>query len=468
MVATLAIALILAWLLGACTAQSPEPAPSLEAPTRTPPQPTSTPGPVTPSPHVVTPPPPVLVHTSKPLGLELSYPSEWLLTESKTRVVVGTSEQVIGGGELTSGAGLVVNVAPLPNAEWQSLEELCLSRASVLNSEEMEIGEPQQLTIDGQEATLVTLHGKPGLAETPITGFVAVATWETRAYTFVALSVADEWATHETALREIVEGARLLPREEPWHPPDQWEPDDTLDAASPLTAGTSQTHDLHRQGDRDYVHFQATRGHVYTAETANLGYDLDTRVFLYDCRGNLLSQNDDGRALEEPWASRLVWTAEKTCTHYVMVHDVGDDDAGPGTSYDVMIWEQAYFVEDEYEPDDSPRLATLLKPEEPQAHNLHVMADRDVMRFEAKAGASYILETFDLGDDVDTVLRLLDEEETELSMDDDGRDDEEPRASRIRWTATIDARLYVVVHDAGEDAEGPGTQYWVRIQEAYQ
>jgi hypothetical protein len=182
----------------------------------------------------------------------------------------------------------------------------------------------------------------------------------------------------------------------------------------------------------------------------------------------LLTKDDDGRTFEEKWASRLVWTAEKTSTHYVMVHDVDDNDAGPGTSYDVRIWEEAHFVEDEYEPDGSPGLATRLEPGEPQPHNLHLAGDADWMRLEFKAGHTYVVETFDLSEDVDTVLRLLDEEGNELLVDDNGRDEEEPRASRIRWTARDDGWLYVVAHDASEEARGPGTQYWVRLQETTQ
>jgi hypothetical protein len=404
---------------------------------------------------------------SRSLGIELPVPRDWLLRESEHSIILGTSEQVIAGGELTSGAGVAVYVQPLPNAEWESVQELCISRASVLKSETMEIGEPQALIMDGHEAAEVRVQGVPGLSETAVKGFVAVAIRDHWAYTFVALSVADEWPTYGKTLQAMLGDVRFLTREEPDYAPDSWEPDDTLEAASPIELDTSQTHDLHRRGDRDVVRFEATRGHIYTVETANLGNSIDTRIFLYDCNGNLLAQNDDGRALEDPWASRLVWTAEKTCSHYVMAQDVKDSHAGPGTSYDLRIWVQVRFVEDEYEPDDSPRLATLLKPGKPQAHNLHAAGDVDWMRIEASLGNTYVIETFDLGIDVDPMLHLLDEEGNELATDDNGRDDEETGADRLRWTAREDGSLYVLVHDSGDDAEGVGTQYWVSLVETH-
>jgi hypothetical protein len=406
-------------------------------------------------------------YVSASLGIELPLPEGWLLRETEDTIILGTSEQVVAGGELTSGAGVTVYVRPLPNAEWESVEELCISRASVLKSDAMEIGEPQALIIDGHEAAEVRVQGMPGLGETAVKGLVAVAIRDQWAYTFVALSVAHEWPTYGTTLQAIIGDVHFLVRDEADYAPDSWEPDDSLEAASPMEPSTSQTHDLHRRGDRDVVRFKATRGHIYTVETANLGDTIDTRIFLLDCDGNLLAQNDDGRALEDPWASRLVWTAEKTCSHYVMVQDVKDNHAGPGTSYDLRIWVQVRFVEDEYEPDGSPHLATLLKPGKPQAHNLHAAGDVDWMRIEASLGNTYVIETFDLGIDVDPILHLLDEEGNELATDNNGRDEEEVGADRLRWTARADGSLYVLVHDSRDDTEGPGTQYWVSLVETH-
>ena len=91
----------------------------------------------------------------------------------------------------------------------------------------------------------------------------------------------------------------------------------------------------------------------------------------------------------------------------------------------------------------------------------------DWMRVDAKVGSTYVFEAFNLGPDVDTVLHLLDDAGNELAVDDNGRDEEEARSSRIRWTPQRDGSLYILVNDAGDDAQGPGTQYWVSLMETY-
>jgi hypothetical protein len=459
--------MLLASLGGGCATESPEPAPTPTVPEVTPAV-TATLLPPTPiaataTADIVAPAQLAQPYSNSRLGIAISVPHNWLLRETDNGVALGTSEQVLAGGELESGAGLAVEIEPLPNAEWESAEELCLSRASVFRSESMQIGEVQTLDLDGTGGVRVDLQGTPPLGGRPIRGFVALAIWDHWSYTFLALAADDEWSRYGETFDSIVESAQFLEREEPTYAPDSWEADDSTDTASLLEPDSAQTHDLHRLGDRDFVRFEATRGHVYMIETANLGEDIDTLIFLYDGAGNLLTHNDDGRSLEEPLASRLVWTATKTSPHYVMVQDVEDDSAGPGTFYDLRLWEEVRFMEDEYEADDSARLATLLEPGTQQIHNLHVLGDVDWLWVDAKAGSTYVLETFNLGADVDTVAHLLNEDENELAADDNGRAAEEARASRIQWHAISDARYYVLIHDAGDEAEGPGTEYWVRL-----
>jgi hypothetical protein len=466
----LLVALLLLPVGGGCSTHNPQPAPTPTTLEVTPhvsaAPPTGTSTTATATANVTLSPLPAQPYSNNRLGIALSYPDHWLLRETENGLVLGTSERVLARGELESGAGLAVEIGPLPNAEWESAEELCLNRASVFRSENMHIGEVQALNIDSQEAVHVELQGTPPLSGTPIRGFVALAIRDHWTYTFVALATNDEWSTYGTTLYTIVEGARFLAHEEPTYAPDPWEPDDTTDTASLLEPDHTQTHDLHRLGDRDHVRFDATRGYAYTVETANLGPDIDTRLFLYDSEGHLLTHNDDGRSREEPWASRLVWTATKTSTHYVMVIDVQDDSAGPGTSYDLRLWEEVRFVEDEYEADDLARLATLLQPGTPQAHNLHVLGDVDWLRVDANAGSIYLFETFDLGANLDTVVHLFNEAGNELAVDDNGRDAEEARASRLQWQASSDAQFYILVHDSGDDAGGPGTEYWVNLTES--
>ena len=467
--AALAILVILVPLTSGCKAVDLQPPPTPQPTHATPmsPLPTATPPRPTPPTSTATPELAFQSYVSPTLGLSLSYPADWVLRETETGVVCGTSLRVVQGGALTDGAGLAVSVDPLADAPWQDVGELCVGQASVFRSEEMQISAPQSHAIGGQDGAMITLEGRPPLGDTPMAGMVAVTIWQEMAYTFVGLSVAEQWSTYGPSLERMIDEVRFTQREKTMFPPDGWEPDDSIAEASEIEMGAPQAHDLHIDGDRDYVRFQATRGHVYTIETANLAQHIDTRIFLYDHEGKLLAQNDDGRAAEELWASRLIWTAEKTNVLYLMVKDLGDDHAGPGTSYDLRIWEEVHFVEDEYEPDDSPALATLLKPGLPQPHNLHIPGDQDWVRFEATAGNIYVIETYNLGPDVDTMLHLFDEEGNELVWDDNGRAEDEALASRIVWTAQRGVSLYVMVHDAEDDAAGPGTEYSLRLIETW-
>src|SRR4030042_1319954 len=192
----LVVAVSLTVLLSACASPTvlPSPSPTLETTPVPTARATDTPAPVTPPPRAAPPAPPTQAYIGKSLGVQLSYPADWLLAETDDGLIIGTSAEVIAGGELREGAGLVLHVEPLPNAEWENLDELAQDRASVFSSEEMEIGQPEPLTIDGEEASVVTLEGQPPLGETSLRGMIAVVIWERWLYSFVAVSVAARWS----------------------------------------------------------------------------------------------------------------------------------------------------------------------------------------------------------------------------------------------------------------------------------
>jgi len=90
----------------------------------------------------------------------------------------------------------------------------------------------------------------------------------------------------------------------------------------------------------------------------------------------------------------------------------------------------------------------------PQIHTLSSAGDIDFVSFEAVEGFEYIIETFDLGSDVDIVIRLLDEDGDELATDDDSSGDP---ASRLEWIAHQDGIYYVVVEQQGGAAQVPSS-----------
>jgi len=237
--------------------------------------------------------------------------------------------------------------------------------------------------------------------------------------------------------------------------PDEWEPDDTPEDASPIEMGGVQGHNLHVAGDQDWLYFEAEPGESYQIETSNLGREIDTVVSLYDSTGNELASDDDGG--KEFGSSRLFCVVEEGGRLYVQVRGLADTEEGFGTRYEVSVRLAEGFRMDEYEPDDSPALATRIELGETQRHNRHVSGDEDWISFRAEAGSTYVIETSRLGDQADTVVYLYDPEGNQLALDDDGGDEE--RASRLRWTAPDSGLFFVKVGNWLPTWAGPGTGY---------
>ncbi len=241
--------------------------------------------------------------------------------------------------------------------------------------------------------------------------------------------------------------------------PDNWEPDDSLGDASWIQIGETQTHNLHVEGDHDWLCFEAAEGTTYVVETSNLEGDIDTLIYLCDEDEKELVSDDDGG--DEFWASRLQWTALEGGMLCVLARDFGDNEGGPGTGYDVSLSLGEAFEIDEYEPDNSRARANAITIGETQNHNLHVEGDRDWVYFEAVAGRTYIIATSNLGHDIDTIVRLYDEQGNELASDDDKGDGF--LASHLEWTVEEDSTLYVMVKDLWDSSAGPGTEYRILV-----
>ncbi|NIN65809.1 MAG: hypothetical protein GTO63_14165 [Anaerolineae bacterium] len=243
--------------------------------------------------------------------------------------------------------------------------------------------------------------------------------------------------------------------------PDAHEPDDSIQEAQPIaTNGLPQAHNLHVQGDHDYVHFEAFEGTAYTIETSQLGGDVDSIIYLYDSEGNELTYADDGA--DEPLASRIAWIAPSSGTYYVMIRDLGEESAGPDATYEIrIIASDTVEGADSYEPDDSIAQASPIDTDGTyQSHTFHVTVDVDYVSFLSQEGVEYSIETGNLEGDCDTVIYLYDEDGTELDYDDDSG--EENLASRLVWIAPDSGIYYVAVEDFYNRA-GPEVSYQIWI-----
>lgn len=115
---------------------------------------------------------------------------------------------------------------------------------------------------------------------------------------------------------------------------DEFEDDNSILTAHLWDLKGSLKHNIHQQGDQDWVKFSAEAGETYVFRTLNLGSEVDTTLFLYDQDGEtLLAYNDD---FEGTWASHLEWTAPKTGIYYLMVKNWNYYTAGCGTGYELI------------------------------------------------------------------------------------------------------------------------------------
>ncbi|RME53219.1 MAG: hypothetical protein D6790_17890, partial [Caldilineae bacterium] len=99
----------------------------------------------------------------------------------------------------------------------------------------------------------------------------------------------------------------------------------------------------------------------------------------------------------------------------------------------------------------------------PQTHNFHLPGDNDWIKFDARAGHRYTIETSNLGFDSDTYIHLYDTDAaTELLQDDDGG---VGYASRIVWSAPQDGTYFVRIHHYSSEISGSDTDYDVSVQD---
>ena len=243
--------------------------------------------------------------------------------------------------------------------------------------------------------------------------------------------------------------------------PDEYEPDDTLaDATQIGTDGIPQSHNFHVEGDLDFVAFEARAETIYTILTENLGIDADTVIELLDAAGSMLAEDDDGG--DEPLASRIIWPVQEDQRLYVRVRNFGPLE-GDATEYDVLVevGETVGIDPDAFEPDNERTSANLVATDGSlQTHTFHLPGDEDWIAFEVSSGERYIIETFCVGLECDTLLALHDPEGVFLEENDDGG---EGAASLLVYTAETDGTFFVQVTHFEPDVFGALTEYQISV-----
>ena len=107
-------------------------------------------------------------------------------------------------------------------------------------------------------------------------------------------------------------------------PADAYEPDDTAGTAKSISAGETQTRNIHVVGNYDWIRFDLTENaESVVFETLDAGIFGDTVLTLYDSSLNFVAEDDDGG---EGLFSRLEMSELPTGTYYIRIRDWGNDD----------------------------------------------------------------------------------------------------------------------------------------------
>lgn len=419
-----------------------------------------------------------LTYASDGLGFSIQYPQGWHVEEDAAsgRVTFARSFEDLGMHGLPRGTGFSARVAATRQLGVQTPHEVLdyvlasLSQAS----SDLRLDEAQPLRIAGTQGALMTIEVKFEGQDGRLRGWLASAIANDYACIVAAAAPVEKWQEEEPILQAMLDSVRLsapasmMPIPAPATPTpvtagaDSYEPDDTIGEASPITTdGLLQTHNLHTDEDIDYVSFEAQEGTTYTIETLDLGSDIDTVIYLYDSQENELVLSDDGA--EELWASRIIWVALRSGTHYVLIRDLGQDSAGSAATYSIRVTAGRPIEGDRYEPDDTIAQASLIDTAgSPQKHTFHTTADVDYVCFTAREGFEYTLETGNLRGGCDTKIYLYErhaEDEDWLQYDDDGG---EGCASRTLWSPDSSGTYCLKIKEYQGQA-GPRVSYEIRV-----
>ena len=209
---------------------------------------------------------------------------------------------------------------------------------------------------------------------------------------------------------------------------------ETVAQATPVTAGEAVPGMADYPNDIDLFAFEAVEGDLYQIDVA-LGTLSDSVVALYDADGTQLAFNDD---YEGSSASRILWVAASSGTHYVEVASWGE-----GTGSYTLTIVASDIVDDHAE---TVAEATSVMAGQAVPGMADYPNDIDLFVFEAVEGELYQIDVA-LGTLSDSVVGLYDADGTQLAFNDDY---EGSSASRILWVAPSSGSYYVEVASFGE------------------
>lgn len=189
--AVITIIILLMRLISGYGAPGPAPLPPTSTPTPTPAAPIPPPESFEPN------------YTNPRTGFSIWYPNDWAYEEYLEEVIFASSEEIIKGAELQTGAALMVMRSEIEGS--QTVEDLVEETLSELYLQTIEITDRKPHTIGGQQGILVTLQGTPEGADVVMKGFLAAAEHEGWGYLFLAATMLDEWSNYGLVLETMLD-----------------------------------------------------------------------------------------------------------------------------------------------------------------------------------------------------------------------------------------------------------------------
>jgi hypothetical protein len=140
------------------------------------------------------------------LALSIWYPENWAYEEAEDGVIFGTSEALISGEALETGAAMAIMRERLEDEE--TIKDLAQTTLENLYFEELETSDPQPHSVGDQRGIIINLEGTPEEASVPFRGILAMVERGDWVYLFLGVSVIDDWSeygdTLEKMLRSVV------------------------------------------------------------------------------------------------------------------------------------------------------------------------------------------------------------------------------------------------------------------------
>jgi hypothetical protein len=243
--------------------------------------------------------------------------------------------------------------------------------------------------------------------------------------------------------------------------PEDWE--GVRIYAKKIEVDVPQNHNLCPADDRDWVVLGALSGKVYTIDIPTSALGIDPSLTMYDEYGNLVAFNDDfprdGNTSDiKPRIDS--WRAPRNGLYYIMIRDAASR-GGLSMNYTIVVQTESYgptptmipeLCLDLFEPDGIPEHAKLIVNDEIQpAHRLCPTGDADWVKFFAKTGKTYSLQTSavtGLNVGADPVMVLADRDGVSIiDFNDDYNGTPYPR---IDFTPKVDGFYYAQVKNIGD------------------